>query len=289
MDIKALQAAFAPKQKEGGSGGGFSRFYPFWKMNIGEFVTLRFLPDADTTNPMGFLVENLTHNLYINGQRKVVPCLTQYGEPCPICAHSRKLYDAKDEVNGKKYYKKKEYLGQVLVVSSPFEYDAGDNPVKLVSFGPQLFKTIQAQFMSGDLDQVPCDFDNGYDFKILKTDQGGNANYSASSFVRKSSAVDSAIRSSIQLLTLKDQRTAYQSAEVLNALLLSDLTGAGEPDTADATSHSAPAASTHVESAPAQAATVVQAPATEAAPAAGAKRTAADILAEIRAKNAAKG
>lgn len=282
MDIKTLQAAFAPKQASG------SRFYPFWKMNPGETVIVRFLPDADTSNPMGFLIENLTHTLNINGQRKIVPCLSMYGENCPICNHSRKLYDAGDNVNGKKYYKKKEYIGQVLVISSPFEYDVGENPIKLISFGPQLFKTIQSQFMSGDLDEVPCDFDNGYDFKIMKTQQGEYASYAASAFARKSTPVDPAIRPHLQLMTLKDQRTQHQSYEVLNALLLSDLTGAavdgdstggGEPQDEGDEMAAAPAA---------VAPTPAQNPAVQAAEPAPPKRTAAEILAEIRAKNAAK-
>jgi hypothetical protein len=281
MDIQALRAAFAPKEKTNFS----NKYYPFWKMNIGETATIRFLPDADTKNPYGFITENMTHTLYVNGQKKIVPCMEMYGDECPVCAHSRQLYDAKDELNGKRYYRKKEYLAQVLVINSPFEFDIGENPVKIVSLGPKLFKIIQAQFMSGDLDEVPCDLNLGYDFRINKSQQGDYADYTLSNFARKSTPVDPEIRPLLQLSNLSDQRTAAISREALNALLMADLTGGGAPEeTAHTTSAEASAEINTTETAP-SVATMTASPATAEVTT---KKTAAQILAEIKARNAAK-
>ena len=71
-------------------------------MKNGEQAIIRFLPDKNQDNPLGFLVEKLSHALTINGERKTVPCLRMYGEDCPICAVSSAYYKDEDKENGKK-------------------------------------------------------------------------------------------------------------------------------------------------------------------------------------------
>ena len=63
------------------------------------------------------------HNLEINGDRKSVPCLSMYGEDCPICAVSSAYYKAEDKENGKKYWKKKQHIAQALIVEDPLPAD----------------------------------------------------------------------------------------------------------------------------------------------------------------------
>jgi len=147
-----LAAAFTSKTTDGGGGNAnWKLFFNFWKAPVDSVSTVRFLPDANEDNPMGFLVENLVHELTINGKREKVPCLKMYGEACPICELSARYYDEKSpeysEELGKKFYRKKSYLGQVLVVDTPVEHNA-EQLVKLIDFGPQVFKQIQAAFQS---------------------------------------------------------------------------------------------------------------------------------------------
>ena len=104
--LEALKGAFDKKTSSTGSGDQtWKLFYPFWKMPDDSVAVVRFLPDLDEDNSLGFLVENLQHELVINGQRKKVPCLEMHGEECPICALSRKHYDEKNEELGKKLLK----------------------------------------------------------------------------------------------------------------------------------------------------------------------------------------
>ena len=174
-----LAAAFTSKTSEGGGNAAWKLFFPFWKAEVDTVSTVRFLPDADEENPMGFLVENFTHDLTINGKREKVACLKMYGEACPICELSARFYDEKSAEHnpelGKSFYRKKGYIGQVLVLDTPIEHDA-NQIVKLIEFGPQVFKQIQAAFQSGDLEEAPYELKGGYNFRFRKTKTGSGQN-----------------------------------------------------------------------------------------------------------------
>ena len=58
-----LQGAFATPS----SNFKPSNYYPFFLMKDGQQAVVRFLPDKNLENPMGFLVEKVVHNLVING------------------------------------------------------------------------------------------------------------------------------------------------------------------------------------------------------------------------------
>jgi hypothetical protein len=226
--LAALTEQFKQKTTEGGGDATWKFFFNFWKAPVDSVSVVRFLPDADEENPMGFLVENLSHELVITGKREKVPCLKMYGEDCPICALSAKYYDEKspehNEQLGKKYYKKKSYIGQVLVLESPVEHDAA-RLVKLIDFGPAVFKQIQAAFQSGDLEEAPFELKGGYNFRIKKTTAGEYASYTTSSFSPKQTDVADDIIEKLELFNLADYRTARVSREVLEAMLLADQTG----------------------------------------------------------------
>lgn len=230
-----LASAFASKTSNEGSGNQtWKLFFNFWKAPVDSVSVIRFLPDADAENPMGFLVENLAHELVINGKREKVPCLKMYGEDCPICALSQKYYDEKDpdhnEQLGKKYYRKKSYIGQALVLETPIEQHENDELVKLIEFGPKIFKQIQASFQSGDLEEPPYELKGGYNFRIKKTKSGEYADYGTSSFAPKQSNVADDVIESMNLYTLSEYRTPRVSREVLEAMLLADQTGGSYSD-----------------------------------------------------------
>jgi len=69
--LQALTSAFAGKNNsaEGGNKAPvWKKFYQFWKMPDNTTATVRFLPDRDEdSNPLKFLVENLPHELVVNG------------------------------------------------------------------------------------------------------------------------------------------------------------------------------------------------------------------------------
>lgn len=221
--MAALAAAFQKPQTTG-TNERFKKFYPFWKMNAGEQAVVRFLPDANQENPWGFMVENLTHKLEINGQRKTVPCLTMYGESCPACALAKKFYDEGNDDEGRKYYKKREYLASVVVSQSPFEIE-GDEEVRLLSLGPKIFKLIQEAFTSGDLEVEPFDLNAGYDFRIKKSMQGQYADYTLSSFAPRQSKLDEDVQARIEFVNLEEFRTPKCTRESLDAQLLAAQTG----------------------------------------------------------------
>ncbi len=240
--LDKLKASFAPKAKtEGEQTQNWVKNYAFWKMNAGEQAVVRFLPDSNPDNERQFLVENHTHSLTINGKKRVVACLEMYEgyNSCPICKLSRDYYNqakAAGETKenpgplsalGKKYYRKVEYIGQVNVVSSPFEYEKNDGHEHEmpISIGPQIFKLINGAFASGDLEEVPYDLNLGYDFRIMKTLQGEQANYSLSRFVPKQSAVDADTVANLNLYDLSSLRNKQIDAPTLEVMLNADLTG----------------------------------------------------------------
>ena len=250
-----LASAFASKTSGEGSGNQtWKLFFNFWKAPVDSVSTVRFLPDADEENPMGFLVENLAHELTINGKREKVPCLKMYGEDCPICTLSQTYYDEKspdhNEALGKKYYRKKSYIGQVLVVDTPIEHDQ-EQLVKLMEFGPKIFKQIQASFSSGDLEEAPFELKGGYNFRIKKSKSGEYADYGTSSFSPKQSDVADDIIESMNLYTLAEYRTPRVTRDVLEAMLLADQTGGSFADKGDAPAEKTPAAAPKAKPAPA--------------------------------------
>lgn len=228
--LAELQAAFS--QKASGESFGDSdwkKFYPFYKIDFDQTAKVRFLPDLNDENPMGFLVENLTHTLTVNGQQKKVPCLSMYGERCPVCEKAKQFYDEKDEENGRKYYKKRSYVGQVLVVESPIEHDESQL-VKLIEIGPKIFKKIQAAFASGDLENPPYDFKGGYDFRLTKSKSGQWADYTTSSFSPRATDLSDDLIGALELYDLMQYRTKEMSYEAVEAMLLADLTGGSYED-----------------------------------------------------------
>lgn len=224
--LDALKAAFAPKENKEFS---FTKFYNFWKMAAGETAIVRFLRDANPDNPRQFVVENLTHSFIINGKKRVVACLSMYGEPCPACELSRKYYtdEGDKSVNGKKFYRKREYLGQVKVQSSPIEYEKneGHEHEMPIGIGPQIFKLIQAAFSSGDLDEVPFEVKGGYDFRIVKSEQGGNANYTLSKFAPKQTDLSDDVIANLNLYDLNTLRNRKTDRATMEAMIIADQTG----------------------------------------------------------------
>ena len=188
--LDELRAAFQRKENDGGSTGA-GNYYPFWNLDYGQSAIIRFLPDKNEDNPLGFMVEKHMHNLEINGETKKIPCLKMYDEDCPICKVSSDYYKEDDKENGKKYWRKKQYIAQALIISDPIEHrdteESHEGEVRYISMGYQLYNVIKEAFESGDLDEIPFAFEGGCNFTIKKSKQGEYATYAVGSrFARKS-------------------------------------------------------------------------------------------------------
>lgn len=183
-------------------------YYPIWDMEDGDSAVIRFLPDLNTKNPMGFLVEKTVHNIQVNWESKNVPCLQMYGEKCPICAASKSFYDAGDQVNGKQYWRRKWYYAQVLVVKD--NRRAGekcDGRVMLLNVGYQLFNVIKAALASS-LSSAPFDYVTGCDFVLKKTGSDKYAGFVAGSgFIKPARA-------------LSDEELALAESKIINLSIL---------------------------------------------------------------------
>jgi len=232
LSLDQLKAAFGKQEAKSENSGYWDKFYPFWKMEEGQQALVRFLPDQNEDNPMGFVVENLSHKLNINGRDRTVPCLKMFNESCPCCELSRKYYDEKDDKMGLKFWRRQEFIGQILVLNSPFEYPHTDedNPVRLIMLGPKIFKLIQAAFSSGDLEENPTDFAAGYDFRIIKSKQGQYADYTLSKFAPKQTAVPQNLLDRMELNNLADYRTRKIDRATMDAMIQADLTGGSFED-----------------------------------------------------------
>jgi hypothetical protein len=259
-----LAAAFAAKNKPSNSNpdAHWKQFFPFWKAPVDSTTIFRFLRDGDESNPLDFLVENYTHELVVNGKRETVACLRMYDEECPICALSAHFYDKKspdyNEDLGKRFYRKRSYIAQGLVVESPVEHDH-EQLVKLVEFGPQIFKQIEAAFKRNDFDRYPYELKGGYNFRFEKTQTGqGQNSYTTSTFQGRPSDIADDVIEKIKLNNLSEKRTPKTDRAAIDALLTAALASMSGPAPAPA-----PAASQMAAAAP------VQAPAAPAAPATG--------------------
>jgi hypothetical protein len=300
-----LKAAFAKRTSGNSENTGFwDKFYPFYKMGFGDIAHFRFLPDLDEENPWGFVVENKYHELIINGKKKKLACLEMHGEECPCCQLSREYYDAGDEKMGKQFWRKLEYIAQGLVNSSPFEYPikAGENPVRLISIGPKLFKKVETAIVSGEFEQPFYDLMQGCDFKIMKTQQGEWADYSNSEFARKVGPVSDAQLEHMALYNLKDYRYAKVERDQMDVQIQAFLTGksyedkpaaGGAPDTSIKQAPTISAAAPASTPAPAPAPTAAPAaeapaaaPAAEGEAPAGGSSRAQEILARLRRQQA---
>lgn len=237
LSLDQLKQAFKkPEQNEGGNRP--NNYYPFWNIAEGQQAIVRFLPDKNTLNPFGFVVEKLMHTLVINGENKSVACLKMHGEDCPVCKVSSEYYKKEDKENGKKFWRKKQHLAQALVIEDPLKADENtgethQGKVRFLALGYQLFQVIQAAFESGDLEDIPYSMDGGYDFVIKKTKQGEYSTYAVGSrFKARPRTLTDEERSTAddQMIDLSTLLPASPGEEKVAAMLTSALTGASYAD-----------------------------------------------------------
>ena len=316
-----------------GATGGDNAIYPFWNIPEGTTATLRFLADKDPNNTF-FWVERQMIKLPfagIKGQSEAkptlvqVPCMEMWGEPCPVLSEIRPWFkDPQLEDMGRKYWKKRSYIFQGFVVNSPLDEDTTpENPIRRFVINPSIFNIIRSALMNPEMEDLPTDLDKGREFKLTKTQKGGYADYSTSSWSFKERALQDSERQAINtngLYTLSDylpKKPSSEDVKIIAEMFKASVDGelydesrfgqyyrpagmASTPKTVQATTTTttapaapvvetatAPAPVTPVQTAPAPAAQpeVATATATASAPASdGSKASAEDILAMIRSR-----
>jgi hypothetical protein len=230
LSLNDLKSQF--KKSETATEGGQNNYYPFWNMEVGEQSTVRFLPDANEENPMGFLVEKLMHTLSINGENKSVPCLKMYGEDCPICKVSAAFYKKDDKTNGKKYWRKKQYIAQALIIEDPLPADketgeTHQGKIRYLALGSKIYDAIKDAFESGDLEEIPYLYEGGTNFMIKKRQSGDYADYSRSSFAKRASDLDDETVSHVEasLINLSTLLPKNPGLDKVEAMLKAAMTG----------------------------------------------------------------
>ena len=91
-EIRARIQAQENKQQKGATSQSDNAIYPHWNMDEGTTATIRFLPDANSSNTF-FWVERQIIKLPFNGVKGdpnvkrvevQVPCVEMYGDNCQI-------------------------------------------------------------------------------------------------------------------------------------------------------------------------------------------------------------
>ena len=177
--------------------GGDNSIYPFWNIQEGQESVLRFLPDGNKDNTF-FWVERAMIKLPFSGikgdseSKQVtvqVPCVEMYndGSVCPILSEVRAWFkDPALEELGRKYWKKRSYIFQGFVTENGLKDDESpENPIRRFIIGPQIFTLIRSALVDPELEDLPTDFVNGLDFRLKKGSKGGYADYSTSTWSRR--------------------------------------------------------------------------------------------------------
>lgn len=207
----------ASSQQNTGTGGGDNGIFAHWNIAEGQTATVRFLPDADTNNTF-FWIERAMIKLPFAGVKGdtnskpvtvQVPCMEMWGEQCPVLTEVRPWFKDKSlEDMGRKYWKKKSYLFQGLVINSQMQEDkVPENPIRRFIMSSQIFNIVKNALMDNEIEEMPTDFVRGLDFKIAKTSKGGYADYTTSSWSRRERALSTEELAAIKQYGLFDLKS----------------------------------------------------------------------------------
>ena len=207
-EIRAKLTQAESRTSSNSHGGGDNAIYPHWNIAEGATSTLRFLPDSDPTNSF-FWVERNMIRLPFNGikgemdtkQVQVqIPCIEMWGESCPILAEVRTWFkDSSLEEMGRKYWKKRSYIFQGFVRENTLADDnTPENPIRRFVMSPQIFNIIKTALMDPEMEELPTDYLRGIDFRVVKTQKGGYADYTTSTWARKETALTEVEQAAIE-------------------------------------------------------------------------------------------
>ena len=96
-----------------------------------------------------------------------------------------------------------------------------ENPIRRFVINPSIFNIIRSALMNPDMEDLPTDLESGRDFKLTKTQKGGYADYSTSTWSFKARSLSESERGAIDqygLHNLSDFMPKKPSAEELNII-----------------------------------------------------------------------
>lgn len=217
--LEKIREKLAAMENKGSNNNSSSdkNIYPFWNIDEGSTAVLRFLPDADPENVF-FWVERQMIRLPFPGvkgqdEEKAVtvqvPCMEMWGDICPILTQIRPWFQDPDlEDMARKYWKKRSYIFQGLVVENPMKEDEGASiPVRRFVIGPQIFNIIKSALMDPDMENMPTDYTSGTDFRLTKTTKGKYADYSTSKWARRERSLNEEELAAIEEAGLTDLKS----------------------------------------------------------------------------------
>ena len=217
--MRAAMREDAEKKANNGrsvSSGVDNAAYQFYNIPEGQTATFRFLPDKDDSNVFFWATREtirLPFTSVVGGNfptdmpvQVTVPCMTMFGEICPISVITRPWWkDKAKEALARTYYKKRSYITQGFVVSSPFqETSVPENPIRRALIGPSLLAKLKAGLTDAEMEHSPTDYLNGCDFRIRKTKKGEHNNYDTSEWSRRTRGLTEAERLAIEQYGLFD-------------------------------------------------------------------------------------
>lgn len=176
-------------------------FLAFWNIPENKPLNLRFLPDADENNPF-FWRERDMITLEFNGivgmhtdkVRVQVPCNEMWvPKSCPVLQELRQWYESAKETGNdelknlaSKYWKKKSYLLQCFIAPDSVAVKddvAPENPIRRVLVNKEIFDKVKSILLNPGIKEMPVHYEQGRDFGVVKTKNGGGFNkYDMSQF-----------------------------------------------------------------------------------------------------------
>lgn len=237
--LQQLKDRFNNLLKKNKSDGAKGIFHPFWDMNSGETLKGRFIKDSNPENELEFAYPKFEHTISINGKDKKVPCLTNWGEQCPICDVSKQHY-AIDKANGNQksekglyYYKKKRYVSYFFVLEDPLKPAEGQENKVHKCVALQLEKKLVEKILAdvvdpddGGMAAAPWDLRNGYDFFLKKTISNNQNDFVLlSKFSKRQSSLTDAQIESIEPIDLRTLLPKNPGLEKVQQMLQAHLNG----------------------------------------------------------------
>ena len=225
--LAELRAKLAAQdQRQAGSRETDNAIYTFWNIPNDTTATLRFLPDNDESNTFFWQERQMIRMPFpgVKGQDEAkavtvnIPCTEMWGETCPVHAEIRPWFkDPTLEDIARKYWKKRSYIFQGLVINDPLgEESPPENIIRRFVINPSIYKIIKAALMDPDMENLPTDYVNGTDFRLTKTQKGQYADYSTSNWARRERGLSEDELEAIEtngLFTLSDYLPKKPSAE----------------------------------------------------------------------------
>lgn len=215
-------------------------FLAFWNIPDNESLNLRFLNDADPSNPYFWKERDmikLTFRGVVGGTNDFVsvqvPCNEMWvPKGCPILNELRQWYKIAEETGNEdlkkqagQYWKKRSYLLQCFIApdSVAVKDDVSpENPIRRVLLNKELFTKVKSILMNTGVKELPTHPVHGRDFSVVKAKNGGGFNsYDSSQFSmseRELNDVEQAAIEQYGLFDLSEFMPKQPSTEELQAI-----------------------------------------------------------------------